>query len=115
MGDRLGAVLSDEPPRQVVFLCGARDFHAMDWYRSAVALLKEPRPMIVTDLIEAEGFKKLIDSEDIVYNLIVLDKYLFGTQSRLGHIWRNLLKALVFPIQVILLRRFAKKHKNALY
>ena len=110
-----GEALSHEPPPQVVFLCGARDFHAMDWYRSAVALIKEPRPMIVTDLIEAEGFKKLIDSEDIVYNLIVLDKYLFGTQSRLGHIWRNLLKALVFPIQVILLRRFAKKHKNALY
>jgi hypothetical protein len=111
----LGSVLSDEQPLQVVFLCGARDFHAMDWYRSAVTLIREPRPIIVTDLIEAEGFKKLIDSEDIVYPLLVLDKYLFRSQSRFGHVWRNVLKAIVFPIQVILLRRFAKKHKNALY
>ncbi len=100
----------------LVFLCGARDFHAMDWYFSAKELLhNKSKISIVTDLIEGEGFAKLIDSSDIVHELIILDSLLFKTQSKLGDLWRNLLKFLLLPIQVILLRRFHKKNKNSIY
>ena len=44
-------------PGPLVFLCGARDFHAMDWYRRAKELLPEADTCILTDLIAAEGFK----------------------------------------------------------
>ena len=56
---------------QLVFLCGARDFHAMDWYKSAKELLPEKDVFILTDLIEGEGFKKLINENDKVFSFIL--------------------------------------------
>lgn len=98
-----------------VFLCGARDFHAMDWYRSALKVAPDMDIVILTDLIEGEGFKRLIDDNDVVHNLLILDHILFTGQSRKGDIWRNVVKAILFPAQVILLRLFARHHKGALY
>jgi len=100
---------------QIIFLCGARDFHAMDWYRSALRLFNQPRPIIITDLIGGEGYKILIDESDIVIKLFLLDKYLFRTQSSRGNVWRNILKALAFPLQVMLIRKIAARHRNAIY
>ena len=98
-----------------IFLCGARDFHAMDWYRSALIVAAGSDISIVTDLIESEGYKKLVDDNDRVHKLLILDRILFKEQSRKGDIWRNVVKAIVFPVQVFLLRRFAKNNQNALY
>ena len=54
--------------KNLVFLCGARDFHAMDWYASAKELIDDSSNIsIVTDLIEGEGFTKLVDSSDKVF------------------------------------------------
>lgn len=99
----------------VVFLCGARDFHAMDWYKSARKLYPEKKFTIVTDLIEGEGYKKLIDDDDIVYRLLIIDSLLFKSQSKIGHKWRNLIKLLVLPIQVLKLRNFNKHHPHHIY
>lgn len=101
--------------KELVFLCGARDFHAMDWYKSAKELVSDRKVLILTDLIEGEGFKKLINKNDQVFKLIILDKFLFKKQSRIGNIWRNIFKLLVFPFQVTLIKRFSKKHPNAIY
>ena len=101
--------------KKLVFLCGARDFHAMDWYKSAKILLKDVDVIILTDLIEAEGYKKLITPEDKVVNLFILDKFLFRKQSKVAHIWRNILKIILFPYQVILIKKFSKKNPNAIY
>jgi hypothetical protein len=100
---------------EIVFLCGARDFHAMDWYRSALKIMHERDIVILTDLIESEGFKRLINDKDILYKLLVIDRILFKGQSRKADVWRNIVKAVLFPIQVMLLRRFACYHKGALY
>jgi hypothetical protein len=103
--------------KKLVFLCGSRDFHAMDWYKSAKSLLKNnvTEVIILTDLIEGEGYKRLITSNDYVEKLIILDKLLFRKQSKIAHIWRNILKLLVFPVQVFLIKRFAIKNENAVY
>lgn len=101
--------------KELVFLCGARDFHAMDWYKSAKTFINLNKLWIVTDLIAAEGYKKIISSDDKVYKLFILDAFLFKKQSTLGHYWRNLLKLMVFPLQVLLLKKFSKKHPNAVY
>ncbi|HCF03052.1 hypothetical protein [Flavobacterium sp.] len=100
---------------KLVFLCGARDFHAMDWYKSSKELMLDKECCVLTDLIAGEGFKKIINDKDKVYKLLILDRFLFQNQSSLGDKWRNLLKLLVLPLQVILLKRFAKKHPNAIY
>jgi len=100
---------------KLVFICAARDFHAMDWYKSAKELLPKKEIYILTDIIEGEGYKKLINNNDIVFKLILLDRILLQKQSHIGHIWRNLIKLFLFPIQVILIKRFAKKNPGAIY
>ena len=100
---------------KLVFLCGARDFHAMDWYFSAKKILPETTVSILTDLIAGENYEKIISDEDNVENLIIIDKFLFRHQSRMGNIWRNLIKLLLMPIQIFLLKRHSSKNPNALY
>ncbi len=101
--------------RNLVFLCGARDFHAIDWYRRSLDELTNINIYILTDLIEGENFKKLITSKDKVFKLIILDNFLLRDQSEIGHLWRRIIKIIVFPIQVILIRRFSKKFPNTIF
>ena len=99
----------------LVFLCGARDFHAMDWYRRSLDQISNINIYILTDLIEGEKYKKLINSRDKVFRLIILDNFLLRDQSRIGHFWRRLIKIVVFPLQVFLIRRFAKAYPNSIF
>jgi hypothetical protein len=102
-------------PKQLVFLCGARDFHAMDWYRSAKEIFRDKEIFILTDLIAGEGYKNLILKNDIVFKLLIIDKFLLNKQSAFGNKWRNIVKLLVFPFQIILIRKFSKKYPDAIY
>ena len=43
--------------KNLVFLCGARDFHAIDWYRRSLDELTNINIYILTDLIEGEKFQ----------------------------------------------------------
>lgn len=87
----------------------------MDWYFSAKEILKKRELFVVTDLIEGEGFNKIINKEDNLHRLFILDKLLLNKQSKFGNIWRNLLKIIVLPIQVTKLRIFAQKHPNSIF
>ena len=98
----------------IAFLCGARDYHAIDWYKT-ISKLTNNRIILVTDLISGEGYKQLINSDDLIYKLVILDKFLFKTESRLGNYWRNVLKFIIFPIQVILICNFKRKNPNTIY
>ena len=100
---------------RLVFLCGARDFHAMDWYKSSKEILTEKEIIILTDLIAGEGYKKLINDGDKLVKLFILDRFLFRKQSKLGHLWRNALKLIAFPIQVRKIKKFANNHPNSIY
>lgn len=99
----------------LVFLCGARDFHAMDWYRSAEEILPKKNLSILTDLITGEGFKKIVTEEDRIDKMLILDRFLFKNQSSIGDLWRNLIKLLVMPIQVYFLKKHNKKNSNSIY
>ena len=99
----------------MVFLCAVRDFHAMDWFRSAKAFIRDYPPILMTDLISSEGFKSLLEPEDSLKRLIILDPLLMRSQSSKGDKWRNFLKAIVFPFQVILIRNFNKKKDCYIY
>lgn len=100
---------------RLVFLCGARDFHAMDWYFSAKEVLPNERIDILTDLIAGEGFKKIISEDDEYSKLLILDRFLFKKQSKLGGLWRNVLKLLVLPIQVSKVKKYNRKNPNSIY
>lgn len=102
-------------PNPLVFLCGARDFHAMDWYRRAKELLPDREVCILTDLVAGEGFKKLVNNNDVVFKLIIIDKLLLNKQSNFGNVWRNVVKLLLFPIQVALIKRFSSRNPDAIY
>lgn len=104
-----------DKPRKIVFLCGARDFHAIDWYRSALKVSNDLEISILTDLIAGEGFEKLITPDDSVEQLLILDNYLYRHQSSWGNKWRNLLKLLVMPIQIRRLKKHAKMHPHSIY
>ena len=106
---------SNKISKTVVFLCGASDFHAMDWYRIALKTIPERDIVILTDLIEAEGYKRLIVKEDKVHKLLVIDKLLFKAQSKIANVWRNFIKMMFFPYQVYLLRAFSKRYPNSIY
>ena len=99
---------------KIVFLCGARDYHAMDWYSNAKYLIRNYKPIILTDLIQGEGFKKLVTEEDKIDNLLIIDRLLFSKQSKIGNIWRNFIKLLVLPIQVQILKKH-NKNSNHIY
>jgi hypothetical protein len=102
-------------PPLLVFLCGARDFHAMDWFRSAQQTLPPDQLCILTDLICGEGYADLRRDGDRIFRLFILDPLLLRHQSSFGNVWRNLLKLLIFPLQVYRVRRFARRHPGARY
>tara|TARA_B100000886_G_scaffold339408_1_gene304807 strand:- start:7576 stop:8703 length:1128 start_codon:yes stop_codon:yes gene_type:complete len=108
-------VIKNSKYNNLVFLCGARDFHAMDWYRRSLDELTNINIYILTDLIEGEKFKKLITSKDKVFKLIILDNFLFRDQSLIAHLWRRIIKIIVFPLQVLLIKRFSKKFPNTIF
>ena len=100
---------------KIIFLCGARDYHAMDWYQNAKKFITNVPVEIVTDLIEGEGYKKLVTEDDIVNKLIILDSFLFKQQSHIGDVWRNILKLWLLPLQSLMLRKYHKRNKNVVY
>jgi hypothetical protein len=87
----------------------------MDWYRSAEERLPNEKLCILTDLIAGEGFQKIVSENDNVYSLIILDKLLFRGQSNIGNLWRNILKLLMLPVQIILIKKFNKRNPNSIY
>lgn len=99
----------------LVFLCGARDYHAMDWYRSAQEAMPYNKLSILTDLIAGEGFKKIISNDDRVEKMLIIDSFLFKKQSSYGDLWRNIIKFLVLPIQIYLLKKHNMINPNSIY
>lgn len=96
----------------VIFLGNGRCYHTLDWYRSAQAISPETPPIFITDLIEGESFQKLLTHNDKVELLFLLDRLLLKKQSRTGNLWRNLLKLLLAPLQVVLLRKILSVYEN---
>lgn len=94
----------------VIILGGARDFHAMDWFRAVRRIAPTLSIVFVTDSFEAEGFKDLSQPDDRIEPLFIIDAWLFGSASRLAHLWRNLVKLFFAPIQAFRLRKYVMQH-----
>ena len=101
--------------KKIIFLCGARDFHAMDWYRSAKKKFGTSNVAVMADIISAEGLNSLVQDDDELITLHILDRMLFRKSSRIGDIWRNLLKLMVLPLQACKLRMYYKRNPNTIF
>lgn len=107
--------IRNNPNFRLVFVCGARDFQAIDKIRQTEKVIDKSKISILTDLIESESQKKLVTNDDNIFHLFNIDKLLFKKQSRLGDIWRNLIKTIFIPIQVKKLKAFYKANPTAVY
>lgn len=96
----------------VIILGGARDFHAMDWYRAVRRISSNKSIVFVTDSFEAEGFKNLAHQDDRIERLLIIDRLLFKSNSQWANRWRNFIKLLVAPIQATRLRNLVIKRGN---
>ena len=99
---------------KIIILGGARDYHAMDWYRSVREVGLDKQVLFLTDTISAENFENIVKSNDIVEELFIIDSLLFGHQSYIGNLWRNFIKILVLPVQIIKLRKFVNAYPNCI-
>lgn len=101
--------------KDIVFICGARDFHAMDKYWITTKVVYPRKVLLLTDLIESENQPKLITSSTPVHHLFNIDRLLLKKQTSFGNIWRNLIKILFIPVQIYYLKKFYKNHSNHIY
>ena len=98
----------------IVILGGARDYHAIDWYRSVKKSFPERKVILLTDSVDGEGFDKIVLDDDRIESLFIIDKLLFRRSSSLSNKWRNILKLIVLPVQVIKLRLFVREYNNCI-
>jgi len=101
--------------KDIVFICGAKDFHAMDKFRLTSEAVSPRKVILLTDTIQGEGQASLLKEHDVVNYLYIIDKFTFKTQSLYAHLWRNILKILVLPIQVRRLKDFYSQHPDCIY
>lgn len=93
----------------IFFVASARDYHAIDWYRTVKKLCSDRRVAVVTDLVEGEGYERIVDNSDEIILLFQTDKFLLEGQSRLGNVWRNVVKLVLTPLLAIRLKTLSKK------
>ena len=94
----------------LIFFCSTRDYHAMDWVFSYEKLY-DRKPIIFTDSRSGEGLKDLSENYHSVHVLFPISFFLFSSFSKLGSLFRNFLKILLIPTQVIILKLKIKKLK----
>ncbi len=100
---------------KIVFLCGAKDFHAMDKVRLISNKLGQSRVVVLTDTISGEGQKSKLIVGDRVYQLISIDKLTLDTTTKFSNTWRNVVKFLILPLQVQKVKNFYAKNTDCIY
>lgn len=91
--------------RHIYFLCGAKDFHAMDKFRLTADAVGVDNITLITDTFEGEGQQCLVRPEYRVKPLLVIDRFTLARPSYLADIWRNIVKLAFLPLQTLRLRR----------
>lgn len=100
---------------EIIFIGNARDYHAIDWYRTIKKVCSSRNVLFATDLIDSEGHIKIVRKEDNIISLYNIDWLLFRKQSRIGNWWRNYIKLLVSPIQIYKLKSVKNKYPNSIF
>ena len=116
-GNRVAIVESHQEivMSEIIMIGDARDFHAMDWYRTIKNVCSDRETLFATDLIDSEGRPKLVEEEDSVINLHNIDLLLLRRQSNMANVWRNIVKLLVSWLQIARIKSIEKRYPNAIF
>ncbi len=87
------------------FIGSAKDFHLYDWYLSFKKVCNDD-VHIITDNIKSEGYSSFSYSK--ITKLFIIDNFLFTFESSFTNKFRNFVKFVVIPLQILLVRRFFK-------
>jgi glycosyltransferase involved in cell wall biosynthesis len=68
-------------------------------------LIKGANPVYITDCYSGDGLDYVKNKNDVIKELVIIDRFLFTKETRFGNKWRNFLRILFIPIQVIKLKR----------
>lgn len=101
--------------KKIIFIGNARDYHAMDWYRTILKLRNGRNVFFATDLIHSEGHTCIVKHSDHILHLFNIDHFLLKRQSKQGNIWRNFIKLIFSIIQVNRIKSIAKRNPDAIF
>lgn len=99
--------------RHIYFLCGAKDFHAMDKVHLTATVVGVENVTLVSDTFEGEGQTSLVRPGYRVKPLVVIDRYTLPTPGRLADLWRNFVKLVFLPLQILQLRGLRHEIRDA--
>jgi len=100
---------------EIIFIGNARDYHAIDWYRTIKKSCSSKNVLFATDLIDSEGHLKIVREDDNVIHLYNIDCYLFKKQTSIGNYWRNLIKLILSPLQILKIKAINKKYPCSIF
>jgi len=101
--------------KKIFYIGNARDYHVMDMYRTMKEVCGSREIFFATDLIDGEGFEKLVNEDDRIIELYNIDWLLFKNQSKYGNLWRNIIKFIVFPVQAMRLKAIEKSNPDSVF
>lgn len=104
--------------KNITFVCGASDFHSIDWYRTIKKInsKKGVKVNIVTDSYDPYKKDNLLNESDNIFILFNIGKFTSTTtNSNYSDFFRNLLKLIVIPIQAYRLHKLSKKLTDNLF
>ncbi|MCG3110372.1 MAG: glycosyltransferase family 4 protein [Candidatus Manganitrophus sp. SB1] len=100
---------------EIIIIGNARCYHSMDWYRTIKKVCSHREILFATDLIDSESHQKITCEDDHIIDLYNIDWLLFKRQTNMGNVWRNIVKFLVSPLQILKIRSIEKKYPNAVF
>src|SRR3990172_7997094 len=100
---------------EIIIIGNARDYHAMDWYRTIKKVCSSRNVLFATDLIDSEGHLKIAREDDNIIHLYNVDWLLFKKQSNIGNLWRNLIKFIISPLQISKIKAIKKKYPDSIF
>lgn len=101
--------------QKIAFLLNSKDIHSVDWYKCALKTFPPEDLYVITDITDEGSLSGINIPEGHYIKLCPLNRFLFFKDSSLGNIWRNLLKIVALPLQVLMLRKFSKAHPDVRY
>ncbi len=111
--DLKNSIIKEKSKIDLLFICGGKDFHAMDKFKLALNAIGENRIILVTDTIEGEAQKSLVQESYPVEKLFIIDRFTPNYQSKWTHLWRNIIKIIFLPIQIWRLKKIYRYHEPA--
>lgn len=101
--------------QKIAFLLNSKDIHSVDWYKCALKSLTSEDLYVITDITDEGSLNGINIPEGHFIKLCPLNRFLLFKDSKLGDIWRNVLKIIALPLQVLKLRQFGKTHPDVRY